>query len=58
MDVHWIKETINKENVELFYRPGRDLIADGLTKILPRELLQQFRRRAALVSRGATDRPQ
>ena len=50
-DASWIRDTLEEENVELLHRPGKELIADGLTKILPRELLEQFRRRAAMRSR-------
>ena len=42
---------MQEEMVDLAHRAGKELIADGLTKILPRELLEQFRRRAALKSR-------
>ena len=50
-DASWIRDKLEEEEVELSHRPGKELIADGLTKILPRELLEQFRRRAAIRSR-------
>ena len=50
-DASWIREKLQEEMVDLAHRAGKELIADGLTKILPRELLEQFRRRAALKSR-------
>ena len=52
-DASWIRERIEEEEVDLSYRPGKKLIADGLTKILPRELVEQFRRRAAFCSRSS-----
>ena len=50
-DASWIRDKLKEENIELNHRPGKELIADGLTKILPRELLEQFRSRAAIRSR-------
>ena len=50
-DASWIRDKLEEEEVELSHRPGKELIADGLTKILPRELVEQFRRRAAIRSR-------
>ena len=50
-DASWIRDKLEEESIELNHRPGKELIADGLTKILPRELLEQFRSRAALRSR-------
>lgn len=46
----WIRDKLEEENIDLNHRPGKRLIADGLTKILPRELLEQFRSRAAMQS--------
>ena len=50
-DASWIRDQLEKEDIKLEHRPGKELIADGLTKILPRELLEQFRSRTALRSR-------
>ena len=50
-DASWIRDKLEQEQIDLYHRPGKELIADGLTKILPRELLEQFRRRAAIQSR-------
>ena len=50
-DASWIRDKLEEEQIDLYHRPGKELIADGLTKILPRELLEQFRRRAAIQSR-------
>ena len=50
-DASWIRDKLEEESIDLYHWAGKELIADGLTKILPRELLEQFRRRAALESR-------
>ena len=50
-DASWIRDKLEEEEIDLHHRPGKELIADGLTKILPRQLLEQFRRRAAMESR-------
>ena len=51
IDASWIRERLQEESVDLQHRPGKSLIADGLTKVLPRELLEQFRGRAVLRNR-------
>ena len=50
-DASWIRDKVEMEEVELSHRAGQYLIADGLTKVLPRQTLEQFRRRAVLQSR-------
>ena len=50
-DASWIRDKLDEEQIDLYHRPGKELIADGLTKILPRELLEQFKQRAAILSR-------
>ena len=50
-DASWIRDKLEEEEIDLHHRPGKELIADGLTKILPRQLLEQFRRRVAMESR-------
>ena len=50
-DASWIRDKLQEEKIMLSHRPGKDLIADGLTKILPRQLLEQFKQRAAILSR-------
>ena len=51
-DASWIRDKLETEEVELSHRAGKDLIADGLTKVLPRQTLEQFRRRAVLQGRN------
>ena len=51
VDANWTRERVENESIEVQHRPGKELIADGLTKILPRELVEQFRERAAFLSR-------
>ena len=50
-DAAWIREKIEEESIGVQHRPGKQLIADGLTKVLPREQVEQFRERAAFLSR-------
>ena len=44
----WIREKIVEFGIELVHVPGKQLVADGLTKILGRILLEEFRKRIAL----------
>ena len=44
----WIREKIEEYKVKLVHVPGKELVADGLTKLLGRILLEEFRRRIAL----------
>ena len=38
IDASWIREKLQEESIDLQHRPGKSLIADGMTKVLPREL--------------------
>ena len=52
--VHWLTGRQDRERLQeemLDHRIGKDLIAKDPTKNLPRELIEQFRKRAALRSR-------
>ena len=48
MHASWIREKITELGIDLTHVPGKELIADGLTKILTRTLLEAFRGRVAL----------
>ena len=47
----WLRNQIKEDGAEVRHRAGVELTADGLTKVLPRELLERFRERAQLVAR-------
>ena len=42
-DASWIRDKLEEESIQLNHRPGEEMIADDLTKVLPREQLEQFR---------------
>ena len=45
----WLREKIAEFEVVLTHVPGKQLVADGLTKILGKVLLGEFRKRIALL---------
>ena len=55
-DAAWVREKLEEEGITVHHRPGKALIADGLTKVLPREVIEQFRERAAFLSRSGCKR--
>ena len=44
----WIRDEITHRNIDVQYQSGKDLEADGLTKILDRVKLQEMRRKLGL----------
>ncbi len=44
----WIRDVIMQEGVVVKYQPGKDILADGLTKVLPKEKLKESRAKLLL----------
>ena len=51
-DAARVRERLEEQCIQVHHRPGKELIADGLTNVLPREVVEQFRNRAAFLSRS------
>ena len=47
----WIRDMVVKEDIEVAHQSGIDIVADGLTKVLPRIKLVETRQKLQLVSR-------
>jgi hypothetical protein len=48
INVHFVREQVAKEAVELIYTPTQKMVADGLTKALPKDRFIPFRNAVGL----------
>jgi hypothetical protein len=51
---HWLRQEVSRQQIMVEYTPSGQMIADGLTKALPRETFEQFVRHIGL--RDISDR--
>jgi hypothetical protein len=51
---HWIRELIATKQIDIHYRPTAEMIADGLTKPLPKDSFVSFKH---MLGVGMADRP-
>ena len=51
IDATWIRDIMKTEDINISHRPGKELIADGMTKLLHRVQLGDFRKNMALRDR-------
>ena len=49
---HWLREQVQQRNIRVQYLPTKEMAADGLTKALPNEPFDQFRRQIGVVNIG------
>ena len=52
IDATWIRDMINAEDIKVSHRPGKELIADGMTKLLQKVQLSEFRKQMSLRDRS------
>ena len=44
----WIRDVIMQEGIVVKYQPGKEILADGLTKVLPKAKLKESREKLLL----------
>ncbi|KAK1913111.1 hypothetical protein P3342_002412 [Pyrenophora teres f. teres] len=49
---HWLRQEAERKKIRVIYTPTNDMIADGFTKPLPANKMQQFLKHVALVDIG------
>jgi hypothetical protein len=47
---HWLRQEVRDKRITVDYTPSRDMIADGLTKALPRQAFDRFKSQINMVS--------
>ena len=52
IDATWIRDLMKAEDINIIHRPGKELIADGMTKLLHKVQLGDFRKNMALRDRS------
>ena len=51
---HFIRSQVNQNNVQLEYCPTKEMVADAMTKLLPRPAFEYLRTRMGLTYEHAT----